>query len=154
VISGALTLIVRYLGYQPETLSVAAVPGKSVIADVVMHRPMQLETIRVESSVAGQAAALNQQRAADNVSSIVDAELVGRLPDRNLAEALGRVPGVALVRDQGEGRYVQIRGTNATLNTLSIDGMRVPSPDPGTRQTPMDVIPSDMVAAIGTVAHA
>ena len=45
-------------------------------------------------------------------------------------------------------RYVQVRGMDASLNTLSIDGMRMPSPEPSARQTPMDVIPSDMVAAI------
>ena len=146
---GAHHVIVRYLGYQAETLSVTVTAGQVTRADGVMRRPIQqLETIRIESNIAGQAAALNQQRASDNLSSVVDAELVGRLPDRNLAEALGRVPGVALVRDQGEGRYVQIRGMDASLNTLSIDGMRVPSPEPSLRQTPMDVIPSDMVAAI------
>lgn len=149
VATGSHHLIVRYMGYQPETLTVAVTAGHVTRADVVLHRPVQqLEVIRVESNVAGQAAALNQQKATDNLTSVVDAELVGRLPDRNLAEALARVPGVALVRDQGEGRYVQIRGMDASLNTLSIDGMRMPSPEPSARQTPMDVIPSDMVAAI------
>jgi TonB-dependent receptor len=149
VAAGSQRLLVRYIGFQPETATVAVINGKETHLDVIMRRPLQqLSAIIVESSIAGQAAALNQQRAADNLSSVVDAELVGRLPDRNLAEALGRVPGVALVRDQGEGRFVQIRGTNATLNTLSIDGMRMASPEPATRQTPMDVIPSDMVAAI------
>lgn len=147
--TGSRRLVVRYLGYKPESVTVNVSTSARNNVDVVMRHPaQQLDAIVVESPVAGQAAALNQQKAADNVSSVVDAELVGRLPDRNLAEALGRVPGVALVRDQGEGRFVQIRGTNATLNTLSIDGQRMPSPDPATRQTPMDVIPSDMVAAI------
>ena len=146
---GSHRLIVRYFGFQPETISVAVTAGQVTRADVTLRQPVQqLDAIRVESNVAGQAAALNQQKASDNFSSVVDAELVGRLPDRNLAEALGRVPGVALVRDQGEGRYVQIRGMDASLNTLSIDGMRVPSPEPSARQTPLDVIPSDMVAAI------
>lgn len=149
VATGSRRIVVRYLGYKPESLTVNVVAGSNNTADVVMKHPaQQLDAIVVESPVAGQAAALNQQKAADNLSSVVDAELVGRLPDRNLAEALGRVPGVALVRDQGEGRFVQIRGTSASLNTLSIDGQRMPSPDPTTRQTPMDVIPSDMVAAI------
>src|SRR5262245_45989557 len=149
VAEGSQHLIARYIGYLPETLSVNVTAHRVARADLTLRQPIQeLEVIRIESNVAGQAAALNQQRASDNLSSVVDAELVGRLPDRNLAEALGRVPGVALVRDQGEGRYVQIRGMDASLNTLSIDGMRVPSPEPSARQTPMDVIPSDMVAAI------
>ncbi|MEO7998286.1 MAG: TonB-dependent receptor [Gemmatimonadaceae bacterium] len=147
--TGSRRIVIRYLGYKPESVTVNVAGGARNNIDVVMRHPaQQLEAIVVESPVAGQAAALNQQKSADNLSSVVDAELVGRLPDRNLAEALGRVPGVALVRDQGEGRFVQIRGTSASLNTLSIDGQRMPSPDPGTRQTPMDVIPSDMVAAI------
>ncbi|MEP6834632.1 MAG: TonB-dependent receptor [Gemmatimonas sp.] len=147
--TGNRSIVVRYLGYQPETLSVVVSPSNTARADVSLKRPLQqLDAILVESAVAGQAAALNQQRAADNLSNVVDAELVGRLPDRNLAEALGRVPGIALVRDQGEGRFVQIRGTNSALSTLSIDGMRMANPSPASRQTPMDVIPSDMVAAI------
>lgn len=147
--AGSRRVVIRYLGYQPETLTVAVSQRASTRADAVLRRPLQeLEAIRVESAVAGQAAALNQQRAADNLTSVVDAELVGRLPDRNLAEALGRVPGIALVRDQGEGRFVQIRGTNSALSTLSIDGLRMANPSPASRQTPLDVIPSDMVAAI------
>lgn len=146
---GETKVIVRYLGFQPETLTVTVIAARATHVEAVLSRPLaQLETIRIESQLAGQAAAVNQQRAADNISSIVDAELMGRQPDRNLAEALGRVPGVALVRDQGEGRFVQIRGTNASLNTLSINGMRMPSPEPGTRQTPMDVIASDLISAI------
>ena len=96
----------------------------------------------------GQAAALNQQKAADNVASVIDAELVGRLPDQNLAEAVSRVPGVAIFRDQGEGRFIQIRGIDANLNSLSINGERVASPEQNSRQVPMDVIPADMIAAI------
>jgi len=104
--------------------------------------------VEVRGQVVGQASALNQQRAAATISSVIDNELVGRLPDPNLAEALARVPGIAVVRDQGEGRFVQIRGTNADLNSISLNGLRVSTPEQNNRQLPMDVIPSDQAAQI------
>ena len=50
------------------------------------------------------AAALNQQRASDIVSSVLSSDDFGQLPDANLSEALKHMPGVFLGRDQGEGR--------------------------------------------------
>ncbi len=81
-----------------------AAPGTTVLKARLETAVVKLSAVTVTSQVAGQAAALNQQRAAANVASIIDNELVGRLPDPNLAEALARVPGVAVVRDQrGKG---------------------------------------------------
>ena len=63
----------------------------------------------------GEAAALNQQKNAVNITNIVSADQIGRFPDPNAAEATQRVPAITLQRDQGEGRYVIIRGTEPRL---------------------------------------
>jgi TonB-dependent receptor len=139
----------RYLGFAPQTISVTVRAGETVSQNVKMvTSAANLAAVLVTGQVAGQAAALNQQRAAGNISSVIDNELVGRLPDPNLAEALARVPGVAVVRDQGEGRFVQIRGTAGELNSMSLNGLRISTPEQSTRQLPMDLIPSDQAAAI------
>ncbi|MBX9927905.1 MAG: TonB-dependent receptor [Gemmatimonadaceae bacterium] len=147
--AGAQQISYRYIGFTPVNATVQIVAGKSVANNVQLKEAAtKLSAVVVEGQVAGQAAALNQQRTASNISSVVDNELVGRLPDPNMAEALARVPGIAMIRDQGEGRFVQIRGTRADLNSLSINGERVATPEQSSRQIPMDIIPSDQAAAI------
>lgn len=148
--SGVRQVEFRYIGFVPVTRTVTIQAGQTATVDVRFAEAsaQSLTAITVSTQVAGQAAALNQQRTADRITSVIDNELVGRLPDPNLAEALARVPGVAMVRDQGEGRFVQIRGTAADLNSMSINGLRVATPEQSSRQLPMDVIPSDQAGAI------
>lgn len=147
--AGARTITFRYLGYAPLSKSVSVENGRTAVLDAkLVEVATALAAIQVKGQVVGQASALNQQRTSPTISSVIDNELVGRLPDPNMAEALARVPGVAVVRDQGEGRFVQIRGTNADLNSMSLNGLRVSTPEQGNRQLPMDVIPSDQAAQI------
>src|SRR5262245_30521355 len=92
--------------------------------------------------------ALNQQKTAPNIQNIVSADQIGSFPDRNAAETTQRIPGISISKDQGEGRYVSVRGTEARLNAMMIDGQRIPSPDPLLRQVAVDVIPSELLQAI------
>ncbi len=147
--TGSRALTFRYIGLQEARKNVTVSSDTPATINMQMRQAVTtLATITVQSQVAGQAAALNQQRTSGTITSVIDNELAGRLPDPNLAEALARVPGVAMIRDQGEGRFVQIRGTAADLNSMSIDGMRVATPEQSSRQLTMDVIPSDQAAAI------
>jgi len=149
VSAGPHRVTFRYIGFAAQTISVTVRAGATTTQNVkLVAAATNLASVLVTGQVAGQAAALNQQRAAGNISSVIDNELVGRLPDPNLAEALARVPGVAVVRDQGEGRFVQIRGTSGELNSMSLNGLRISTPEQSTRQLPMDLIPSDQAAAI------
>ena len=106
-------------------------------------------------TVIGQAArldkALKEQRRSDSISNVVSADGVAQLPDANAAEALQRVPGVTVERDQGEGRYVTVRGLGAGLNAVSINGSLLPSPEGDTRAVAMDVLPSELVQSMSVV---
>src|SRR6185295_18014368 len=66
----------------------------------------------------------------------------------NAAETTQRIPGITITKDQGEGRYVNIRGTEPRLNSMMIDGQRIPSPDPLIRQVALDVVPSELLQSI------
>lgn len=105
-----------------------------------------------EVVITGQAASLNKairaEAAADGVVSVVSANEIGALPDQNVAEAMARIPGVSLQRDQGEGRYVTIRGMDSSLNGVTINGTLVPSPEAGSRSVALDAIPSGIVSSI------
>jgi len=105
--------------------------------------------------VVGQAAqidkALKDQRASDSIESVVHADAIGQLPDDNAAEALQRVPGVSIERDQGEGRFVTIRGLGPDLNSVNINGVNIPSSEPGSRAVALDVLPSELIQSLSVV---
>src|SRR5262249_14293393 len=74
--------------------------------------------------------------------------VITSLPNANIADAVGRLPSVTLERDEGEGKYVQIRGTEPRLSNVTIDGVNVPSPESGVRQIKLDTIASDLVESV------
>ncbi|MBB2496778.1 TonB-dependent receptor [Aquipseudomonas ullengensis] len=106
-------------------------------------------------SVVGQAASLDQalkeQRRSDSVESVVHADGVAQLPDQNAAEALQRLPGVSVERDQGEGRFVSVRGLGPDLNAVTINGTLVPSPESDRRAVALDVLPAELVQSLTVV---
>lgn len=78
-----------------------------------------------------QAAAIEAKRNADNVVDIIASDLIGRFPDQNLADSLGRVPGLAIERDQGQARYINFRGAPFRYTAILIDGIEVPGAENG-----------------------
>lgn len=105
-----------------------------------------------EMVVVGQSAqirkALADQREADNLQTIVHSDDINSLPDRNASEALGRLPGLSIQRDQGEGRFVRVRGTAPNLNNTTIDGVRVPAPEDDQRAVALDVLPTGLIDSL------
>ncbi|MCH8134418.1 MAG: TonB-dependent receptor [Proteobacteria bacterium] len=106
-----------------------------------------MEEIIVYGQSAALAGALSQERSAGNLVSVLDTDAMGQFPDQNVAESLRRLSGVTVENDQGEGRYVVIRGIDPDLNATSINGMRAAAAEPR-RAMQLDVIPSDMLDGI------
>ncbi|MBG6082906.1 TonB-dependent receptor [Rubrivivax gelatinosus] len=107
-----------------------------------------VETIVITGQSLATDRALKDQAAADNVVSVVRDDGIGRLPDKNTAEALQRLPGISIERDQGEGRYVRIRGLGPDLNSVTFDGSLLPSPERDRRAVMLDVLPSALVRSL------
>src|SRR5690625_1014497 len=105
--------------------------------------------------VIGQAAQLEQaledQRRSNTIRSVVHADAIGQLPDDNAAEALQRIPGLSVERDQGEGRFVRVRGLGSDLNSVTINGTLVPAPEDDRRAVAMDVLPSELIQSLPVV---
>jgi TonB-dependent receptor len=95
--------------------------------------------------------ALKEQRVSDSIESVVHADAIGQLPDDNAAEALQRLPGVSVERDQGEGRFISIRGLAPDLNSVNINGVNIPSSEPGARAVALDVLPSELIQTLSVV---
>ncbi|MFN5902452.1 MAG: TonB-dependent receptor plug domain-containing protein, partial [Novosphingobium sp.] len=93
-----------------------------------------------------EAAALKVQREADSLVTVAASDSVGRLPDQNVAQAASRLPGIAIERDQGQARYISLRGAPNYWTTLSFDGINVVSPEG--RDARFDSVPSAIAAQI------
>ncbi|SFV16036.1 TonB-dependent receptor [Pseudoduganella namucuonensis] len=102
--------------------------------------------------VTGQRASLSKaiaaQDKADNIVSVISSDDIGGLPDKNAAEALARLPGVSVQRDQGEGRYITVRGLGPDLNSVTINGALLPSPEAGRRAVALDVLPAGLIRSL------
>lgn len=145
--AGEYTVTVSYIGADPvsETISV---PAAGTTADFTLGANVRyLDNILVVGSAAAQAGAINQQRASDAIISVIDSDGLGNFPDTTVADSLARVPGLSIETDQGEGRYVSIRGINTDLIAASINGVRTPSPE-DRRGVLLDGVPSDLLDGI------
>ncbi|MEW6024105.1 MAG: TonB-dependent receptor [Pseudomonadota bacterium] len=119
----------------------------SLLAAAGVHAAEPASVI-VTGQRASLARAIAAQEQADNIVSVVSSDDIGHLPDRNAAEALARVPGVSVQRDQGEGRYVVVRGLDADYNSVTINGALVPSPEASRRAVALDVLPAGLVRSL------
>lgn len=146
---GDYTLEIRYLGAPKSEHKVRILDGETLQQrfSLGLNEP-KLDELIVYGQRAGQANALNMQRSADNLKSIVSSDAIGQFPDQNAAEALQRLPGLSIERDQGEGRFVGIRGIDPNLNNVTINGMNIPSPEAGVRSVALDVIPSELIEGL------
>lgn len=147
---GDYVVVLSYLGRQERSQTVSVAAGATATADFELPvRAIALEQITVQGSRARtQARALNQQSNAPNIVNVVAADQMGRFPDASAPEAVQRIPGVSIARDQGEGRYIQIRGASPAATQVTLNGIQVPSPEGEARQIALDAVPVDLLDAI------
>lgn len=149
VTPGQYTITVTYVGFALFTKAITVAAGQTVTVDAAMEVASQRDEVLVTTPRAtAEAEAINIQRTADNILQVLPAEVIRSLPNANMADALGRLPSVTLERDEGEGKYVQVRGTEPRLTNTAIDGVNVPSQEPGVRQIKFDAIPADIVESV------
>lgn len=147
---GTYTVKVHYIGFQPSEQEVTVSNGSnSVVNFVLSTESNELETISIVGDILrGQAKALNQQKTNPNISNVISADQIGRFPDANVGDALKRVAGITMQNDQGEARNIIIRGMAPHLNSVTLNGDRIPSAEGDNRNVQMDLIPSDMISTI------
>jgi len=145
---GSYDLTVSYIGYQSVTTKINITAGKTTEQNIKLKPGVQLEEVVIGYQLQGQAKALNQQKSSANITNIVASDQIGKFPDANVGDALKRIPGINVQYDQGEARFGHIRGTEPRLNSVTINGERVPSAEAEIRAVQLDLIPSDMIQTI------
>ncbi len=148
--AGTAKITVSYLGLESATHDVHVTSGVTTTEDFSLAPAGVSAEVTVTASpdLSGQARALNDQKNSLNLVNLVASDQIGSFPDANAAEATQRIPGIVVQRDQGEGRYVLIRGTEPRLSATTINGDRIGTTENTSRQIPLDTIPADLLGAI------
>src|SRR5207237_4436708 len=132
--AGPRTVVVHRLGFAPDSARVDIVAGGTVVHNFVLApAAVNLASVVVRASprmAETKAGALAVEQNAPNIVSALSGDEIRSLPNFNAAEAAGRIPGVSLERDEGEGKFVQVRGTEPRLSNVTINGAHVPGTEP------------------------
>src|SRR5467141_3604468 len=147
--AGEYTLSVSYVGLAVSNTPVVVEAGKEINANPVLQVASQADQVVVTAErLQGEAEAINIERTSDNIVQVLPERVITSLPNTNIADAVGRVPSVSLERDEGEGKYVQIRGTEPRLSSVTVNGVNLPSPEGAVRNIKLDAVPADLVERI------
>ena len=146
---GTYKVTVSFVGFEPYTKEVTLTAGQTTQIEAVLKVASASDEVLVTADRPhGDAEAINRTLAAENILQVLPADVITSLPNANIADALGRMPSVSIERDEGEGKYVQIRGTEPRLSNVMVDGVTIPSPESGVRQIKLDTIASDLVDSV------
>jgi hypothetical protein len=139
---------VRYVGYGASTTPVALSDSTTAEVVVTLTPPDAVAEVVITGQRAAERRALQTKKVADNFVEALYANDVGKLPDQNVAEAVHRLPGVTVANDQGEGRYVIIRGVDPRYANVTVNGQTAAAPEPDNRQVKLDDIPSSLIGEV------
>jgi TonB dependent receptor-like, beta-barrel/Carboxypeptidase regulatory-like domain/TonB-dependent Receptor Plug Domain len=148
--AGTHSLQVTYIGHGSKTVEGVLVPaGETVVQDISLASSA-IEVAGITVSAARErgtvTAALDEQRTAVGVMSSTTADQIAKSPDSDAAQAVKRVSGVTVQ----DGKYVFVRGLGERYTTTSLNGARVPSPEPEKKVVPLDLFPSSLLESITT----
>ena len=146
--AGSAAVTITYAGFATYTQSLPLAAGQTSRVEATMAIAANKQDVQVYSGrEGGEVEAMNRTFNADNIINVLPADVITSLPNANLADALGRLPGVTLERDEGEGKYVQVRGTEPRLTNVTVDGVNLASAET-VRQVKLDIIPANLVESV------
>jgi len=148
---GPHTVVISYLGFDSEERDITVAAGD--LTDVTVElggegAASDLDVVVVTGQALGQAKAINQQLNSDGVANFVSADKIKELPDVNAAEAISRLPGVAINRSGGEGSKIVVRGLDPKFTAININGVRLPSTSGTDRSVDLSLISPELLSGI------
>ncbi|MBY8821064.1 TonB-dependent receptor [Sphingomonas colocasiae] len=149
--NGSYNIRISYLGYPPYEQFVDLRSGRATVG-ILLSDGSAAGEIVVTAYKAGRAQALNQERTAENTSTIISDDLTGKFDGISISDALRRAPGIAFVptdfNGTGTGDNVIVRGLGPDLNTVTLNGQRLPASTNGNRAPALNNILADSVSKI------
>ena len=140
--SGKYTLRISYIGYEKKDIPVEVQNNKTINLEIKLQYSgsIGLEEVEVTAQAKGQISAINEQLSSQELKNVVSKDRIQELPDANAAEAVGRLSGVSVLRDGGEGNKIVIRGLSPKYNKIMVDGIDMASTDNNDRSTDISMI--------------
>ena len=146
---GDHSILIKYLGFSDTIVEATVIGGQTISIEIKLtSESVELDDVVVVGSLGGQTRALNIQKNNTNITNVVSTEQIGKFPDANIGDAVKRIPGITMQVDQGEARNIIVRGLAPQLNSVTLNGSRIPSAEGDNRNVQMDLIPSDMIQTI------
>lgn len=148
--AGTVTLLARRIGFASKTVTGIAVRAGQTVEQNIAMAPATMQLAAITTTATQErgsvSSALDRQRNAAAIINSVTSEQIAKSPDSDAAAAVGRVSGVSVQ----DGRYVFVRGLGDRYTTASLNGARLPSPEPERKVVPLDLFPASLIQSITT----
>ncbi len=146
---GSYVIEIRYLGYITKTIPVDLASGMEQVLDISMqYESVMADEVVISAQAEGQISSINQQLADNTIKNIVSAKKIQETPNANAAEAIGRISGVSIVRNGGEGSKVVVRGLAPKYNKVQVEGIRMAATGGDDRSSNLSMISPYMLDGI------
>jgi hypothetical protein len=147
--AGSVDVVFRRIGYRVKrVVDLRLGAGGAVQVDAALEpQVVQLDEIVIVSAAAERgsvARALDEQRASPGLVNAVSIAQIERSPDAEAAQAAQRVSGVTVQ----DGKFIFMRGLGGRYTAATLDGVRIPSPEPERRDVPLDLFPTGLLDQI------
>ncbi len=146
---GKAKLSISYIGYAVKEIELDVVKGINSIGNIELlpEQGNALKEVSISASMApSQAKAYSIKKNSNAIMDVMASDAIGKLPDRNAAEAVQRMQGVAVARYHGEADQATVRGTPFAWTSTLFNGSRLPSSNVmGNRSSVLDAVPSEII---------
>lgn len=148
-IEGEQTIKISYLGFETFEEKINITSGEATNEIFVLSPTVdELDEVVLSVFQDGIIKGLNKQKSDLNITNVVSADQIGKYPDDNVGDVIKRIAGVSMQADQGEARNIVMRGLGPGLNSVTLNGERIPSAEGDNRNIQLDLIPSAMIQSI------
>lgn len=148
--AGTLTIQVRRIGFQPKQITGLFLEARGTLDQPIALDPSTVTLSTVSTTAEAErgtvSSAINEQRNATAIVSTLGSEQISKSPDSDAAQALQRVSGITIQ----DGKYLNVRGLDPRYTTASLNGARLPSPEPERKVVPFDIFPAGLLQTVTT----
>ncbi len=141
-------LVVSYVGFTTQEIEIN---NQTTFNIVLAEDATSLGQVLIIGQRLSNLKAITSKREKFVVIDAISTDEVGSLPDDNIGDAIRRVPGVSQKGDQGETRFISVRGLNPDYNFTTFNGSLIAVPDRGGRRAFLDVMPSSLAKELQVI---